>query len=104
MLSDSSVTVDEGLDIRDAFRPFKDPMYWYVLLSVKESSSAQRRQALGTDLSIIWRAAGQCKQLPASDRGEPGLFDNQNEFAHGGPEYRRDCRIAHANLLFGLFS
>lgn len=28
ILSDSSVVVDERLDIRDAFRPFKDPMYW----------------------------------------------------------------------------
>jgi len=28
VLEDSSVTVDEKLDIRDAFRPFKDPMYW----------------------------------------------------------------------------
>lgn len=28
ILSDSSVTVDEKLDIRDAFRPFKDPLYW----------------------------------------------------------------------------
>ncbi|KAF8168136.1 MFS general substrate transporter [Crassisporium funariophilum] len=28
ILSDSSVSVDERLNIRDAFRPFKDPMYW----------------------------------------------------------------------------
>ncbi|KAG6909230.1 hypothetical protein DXG01_001412 [Tephrocybe rancida] len=28
VLSDSSVTADEKLDIRDAFRPFLDPMYW----------------------------------------------------------------------------
>ncbi|KAJ7597005.1 major facilitator superfamily domain-containing protein [Mycena floridula] len=28
ILSDSSVTVDEKLNIRDAFRPFKDPLYW----------------------------------------------------------------------------
>jgi len=32
---DSSVTVDERLDIRDAFRPFKDPMYWlWALISI----------------------------------------------------------------------
>ena len=31
ILSDSSVFVDEKLDIRDAFSPFKDPLYWYVL-------------------------------------------------------------------------
>lgn len=31
VLSDSSVTVDERLDVRDAFRPFKDPMYWWIL-------------------------------------------------------------------------
>ncbi|KAK0208244.1 MFS general substrate transporter [Desarmillaria ectypa] len=28
ILADSSVTVDEQLDIRDAFRPLKDPLYW----------------------------------------------------------------------------
>ncbi|KAF8898781.1 major facilitator superfamily domain-containing protein [Infundibulicybe gibba] len=28
ILTDSSVQVDERLDIRDAFRPFQDPMYW----------------------------------------------------------------------------
>lgn len=27
MLTDSSVTVNENLNIRDAFRPFMDPMY-----------------------------------------------------------------------------
>ncbi|KAF9457066.1 MFS general substrate transporter [Collybia nuda] len=32
VLSDSSVTVDERLDVRDAFRPFKDPMYWFWAL------------------------------------------------------------------------
>jgi len=35
MLTDSSVTVDERLNIRDAFKPFKDPMYWlWALISV----------------------------------------------------------------------
>ncbi|TFK41194.1 MFS general substrate transporter [Crucibulum laeve] len=35
MLADSSVVVDERLDIRDAFRPFKDPMYWiWALISL----------------------------------------------------------------------
>ncbi|KAF8073456.1 major facilitator superfamily domain-containing protein [Lyophyllum atratum] len=35
VLSDSSVTVDERLNIRDAFRPFKDPMYWlWALVSL----------------------------------------------------------------------
>ncbi|KAF5374149.1 hypothetical protein D9615_008821 [Tricholomella constricta] len=34
-IEDSSVTVDERLDIRDAFRPFKDPMYWlWALISL----------------------------------------------------------------------
>ncbi|KAK0478390.1 MFS general substrate transporter [Armillaria novae-zelandiae] len=28
ILADSSVTVDEKLDIRDAFRPLKEPLYW----------------------------------------------------------------------------
>ncbi|KAF8960992.1 MFS general substrate transporter [Flammula alnicola] len=28
ILADSSVTADERLNIRDAFRPFADPMYW----------------------------------------------------------------------------
>lgn len=29
ILMDSSVAIDERLNIRDAFRPFKDPMYWW---------------------------------------------------------------------------
>lgn len=34
ILSDSSVIVDEKLNIRDAFRPFKDPLYWiWALIS-----------------------------------------------------------------------
>ncbi|SJL05645.1 related to permease of the major facilitator superfamily [Armillaria ostoyae] len=28
ILADSSVTIDEKLDIRDAFRPLKEPLYW----------------------------------------------------------------------------
>ncbi|KAK7468863.1 hypothetical protein VKT23_003363 [Stygiomarasmius scandens] len=28
ILEDSSVTINEKLSIRDAFRPFKDPLYW----------------------------------------------------------------------------
>jgi hypothetical protein len=35
ILSDSSVRVDEKLDIRDALRPFKDPLYWvWALISL----------------------------------------------------------------------
>ncbi|RDB24141.1 hypothetical protein Hypma_008809 [Hypsizygus marmoreus] len=35
ILSDSSVVIDERLDIRDAFRPFLDPMYWlWALISL----------------------------------------------------------------------
>lgn len=29
ILADSSVVVNEKLNIRDSFRPFADPMYWY---------------------------------------------------------------------------
>ena len=28
IMADSSAVVGEKLNIRDAFRPFKDPMYW----------------------------------------------------------------------------
>lgn len=35
ILADSSVTVDENLNIRDAFRPLKDPLYWtWALISL----------------------------------------------------------------------
>ncbi|KAF5374944.1 hypothetical protein D9758_000314 [Tetrapyrgos nigripes] len=35
ILEDSSVTIDEKFNIRDAFRPFKDPLYWlWALISV----------------------------------------------------------------------
>lgn len=34
ILLDSSVTFDEHLNIRDAFRPFKSPLYWvWALIS-----------------------------------------------------------------------
>lgn len=33
ILADSSVTVDENLNIRDAFRPLKDPLYWFVVVA-----------------------------------------------------------------------
>jgi hypothetical protein len=35
ILTDSSVTVDEKLNIKDAFSPFKDPLYWiWALISL----------------------------------------------------------------------
>ena len=49
ILADSSVVVDERLNIRDAFQPFADPMYWYKHYSVSLSKNNKF-----TDLSRLW--------------------------------------------------
>jgi len=102
ILTDSSVVVDERLNIRDSFKPFADPMYWYdiIHLYLYPKTTNTPIQALGNDQSIIWGASCQRQQFLAPDSCKPWLFHHSHEFTDSGSKHRWNRCLTAAYLFF----